>query len=538
MRKILNLVVLLAYSIVYSQGSGNIINSINVPASVSNPSVLIGANPVPSGTWKVYIKNDIIWETYNINGLETYIYTKSDVKYKPITYSPTYSEIIASLGYTPYNNSNPSGYINAESDPIWSAAASSYRTKNQNDLIYQPIGTYVSTETDPTVPSYSKTLSAFSVIKSSTDPLYVSLSGSYTDPSFIVSIPYSKITGVPSPPVQVNSDWNSVSGVSQILNKPVIPASQVQTDWNASTGLGVLLNKPVIPTDNSQLINGNGYITASSTNTLTNKSGNISQWTNNSGYLTSVPPQSFSSLTGKPTSLSGYGITDAYPLTGNPSNFLTSISSGQVTGALGYTPLSAEVDGSITNEIQSLSIVGSTISLSNGGGSVAVPGTVYSAGTGVNISSNIITNTAPDQTVTLTAGNRISITGTYPNFTIAYVEPAINIVTRTTNSNFTVSSTKQALVTYTLTCQVTNPLLVGTSTAMAYLEYSTNAGSTWSLPSQNGNSSGVGITVTLQLTNGQTGTLIGYIPANALVRIRTATSGTGSVTYVTGQETY
>jgi hypothetical protein len=29
-----------------------------------------------------------------------------------------------------------------------------------------------------------------------------------------------------------------------------------------------------------------GYITASSTNTLTNKSGNISQWTNNSGYIT------------------------------------------------------------------------------------------------------------------------------------------------------------------------------------------------------------------------------------------------------------
>jgi hypothetical protein len=29
------------------------------------------------------------------------------------------------------------------------------------------------------------------------------------------------------------------------------------------------------------------YITASSTDTLTNKSGNISQWTNDSGYLTS-----------------------------------------------------------------------------------------------------------------------------------------------------------------------------------------------------------------------------------------------------------
>lgn len=46
---------------------------------------------------------------------------------------------------------------------------------------------------------------------------------------------------------------------------------------------------------------------------------------NPSGFLTSVPAQSFSSLTGKPTTLSGYGITDAYPLTGNPSAFLTSV---------------------------------------------------------------------------------------------------------------------------------------------------------------------------------------------------------------------
>lgn len=40
--------------------------------------------------------------------------------------------------------------------------------------------------------------------------------------------------------------------------------------------------------------------------------------------LSAVPAQSFASLTGKPTTLSGYGITDAYPLTGNPSGFLTS----------------------------------------------------------------------------------------------------------------------------------------------------------------------------------------------------------------------
>ena len=82
-----------------------------------------------------------------------------------------------------------------------------------------------------------------------------------------------------------------------------------------------------------------GFITADSTDTLTNKSGNISQWTNDAGYLTTesdsqtlsfVSPDlsisngnsvdlsalsttslPFSSITATPTTIAGYGITDA-----------------------------------------------------------------------------------------------------------------------------------------------------------------------------------------------------------------------------------
>ncbi len=42
----------------------------------------------------------------------------------------------------------------------------------------------------------------------------------------------------------------------------------------------------VIPTNNNQLTNGASYITASSTDTLTNKSGSNSQWTNDENYIT------------------------------------------------------------------------------------------------------------------------------------------------------------------------------------------------------------------------------------------------------------
>jgi len=53
------------------------------------------------------------------------------------------------------------------------------------------------------------------------------------------------------PPAQVNSDWNSVSGVSEILNKPTIPPAQVNSDWNATSGVAQILNKPTIPSSST-----------------------------------------------------------------------------------------------------------------------------------------------------------------------------------------------------------------------------------------------------------------------------------------------
>ena len=68
------------------------------------------------------------------------------------------------------------------------------------------------------------------------------------------------------PAAQVNSDWNSNSGVSQILNKPnlatvatsgsyndlsntpTIPAAQVNSDWNSASGVSQILNKPTLAT--------------------------------------------------------------------------------------------------------------------------------------------------------------------------------------------------------------------------------------------------------------------------------------------------
>lgn len=47
--------------------------------------------------------------------------------------------------------------------------------------------------------------------------------------------------------VNVNADWNAISGDAQILNKPTIPSAQVNSDWNATSGVAEILNKPIIP---------------------------------------------------------------------------------------------------------------------------------------------------------------------------------------------------------------------------------------------------------------------------------------------------
>ncbi len=129
-----------------------------------------------------------------------------------------------------------------------------------------------------------------------------------------------------------------------------------------------------------------GTVTPTSTDTFTNKSGNISQWTNDAGYLTSetdnqtlsfaTPNLSISSgnsvdlsdlttttlawstITATPTTLSGYGITDG--VTADSTTAFTNKSGNisQWTNDSGY--LTAETDS------QTLSLTTNTLAISNG----------------------------------------------------------------------------------------------------------------------------------------------------------------------------
>ena len=159
------------------------------------------------------------------------------------------------------------------------AALTPYYTKTQTDAL--PVSTfsndagYITSETD------SQTLSF------STPDLTIS-NGNSVDLTSLktTSLAFSSITSTPTT-VAGYGITDAFDGVfASLTSKPTTVAGYGITDA-FSGDYDDLTNKPTIPTNNNQLSNGAAYITASSSETLTNKSGNISMFTNDAGYLTS-----------------------------------------------------------------------------------------------------------------------------------------------------------------------------------------------------------------------------------------------------------
>lgn len=135
----------------------------------------------------------------------------------------------------------------------------------------------------------------------------VATTGSYTD-----------LTNTPAiPAAQVNTDWNSVSGLSQLTNKPSlatvatsgaysdlsgkpsIPAAQVNSDWNAVTGLPQIMNRPVL----AAVATSGAYSDISGRPTLATvaTSGAYSDLSGKPSLATVATSGSYSDLSGKPS---------------------------------------------------------------------------------------------------------------------------------------------------------------------------------------------------------------------------------------------
>ncbi len=98
-------------------------------------------------------------------------------------------------------------------------------------------------------------------------------------------------------------------------------------------------------------------------------------------------------------------------------------------------------------DAQTLSFVSPNLSIL-GGNTVnlsALTGPTYTAGTGINLAGNIITNTAPNQIVGLAGAGTTSIGGAYPNFTITSTE-IDGSVSNELITSFGVNGTSDSLV--------------------------------------------------------------------------------------------
>ncbi len=149
--------------------------------------------------------------------------------------------------------------------------------------------------------------------------------------------------------------------------------------------------------------------------------------------------------------------------TGNPlgvNGVLTDNQDLTLTGntlSLANDPTPIDLSPYLDNtDAQILSLNTNVLSISNGNNVTLPTPPTYTAGAGINLSGNVITNTAPDQTVALNNGTGINITGTYPNFTINNTSPASSMsLTGTgmttvsgTAPSFTINTPAQIL-TYT-----------------------------------------------------------------------------------------
>lgn len=149
---------------------------------------------------------------------------------------------------------------------------------------------------------------------------------------------YGDLSGTPTiPAAPVNSDWNAVSGLAQILNKPSIPAPQVQSDWNAVSGLAQILNKPSIPAAVS--IDGNTGDFTFSGNGVSH-SGNAYTFTGSGTGIGSIAWALPSFMTASPTTLSGSG-TQTFALATQAANLVFAGPSSGVDAAPTFRALVA-----------------------------------------------------------------------------------------------------------------------------------------------------------------------------------------------------
>lgn len=280
---------------------------------------------------------------------------------------------------------------------------------------------------------------------------------------------------------------------------------QVNADWNASSGVAQILNKPT-------LFNG-AY------SSLTGIPAT---------FTPSAHTQAWSTITTTPTTLGGYGITDAYPLTGNPSAFITQ------SGARTAISLTTTGTSGVATYSSATGVLNVPIYANSGG-------TVTSVTAGTGLSGGTITAAGTiSMPNTGTAGSYTNVTTDAQGRVTSGTNRSQSAATRVLNTIFQISTARDAWVSYSVQITVTASI-AGGQNGDVILEIASDSGFTANV--QTLAISGLGQTYTLAIAlqgiQPQTVTLPGYVPAGYYARLRTVNvTGTPAFLYRAGQEVF
>lgn len=249
-----------------------------------------------------------------------------------------------------------------------------------------------------------------------------------------------------------------------------------------------------------------------------------------SGVLSVTGPATtaWSAITGTPTTLSGYGITD-----GITTSSLASTLTGYATTTALTTGLATKFDVPSGTTGQYLRGDGTLATYSPG------TGTVTSVIAGTGLTGGTITTTG---TIALpstgTAGTYSGLTTDAQGRVTAGSVRSFNYTTRSLNTCYQLSSTKDVLVTYSVDVATVSSLLsgqVGTVYLRTYSNSGCSTGTQELMRFVNGNTQTIGLSVTM--TQNVTATLSGVIPAGTWMQLVTEnTTGVPSFTARPGQE--
>lgn len=304
---------------------------------------------------------------------------------------------------------------------------------------------------------------------------------------------------------QVNADWLSGSGASEILNKPSIPAAQVNSDWNASSGVAQIFNKPTLGTaaaQNTTAFDAAGAAAAAQAFSI--------QRANHTGT------QAESTVVNLVTDLAGKQPLDS-DLTAIAALTTTSFGRSFLTLADAAAARTLTGAGTGNGTVTSIGLLSTDFSVS--GSPVTASGSITA-----NLNTSGVSAGTYNGTVTL---NNKGIATAATN-----LSQTDNVV-RALNSNFTPSATQRARLYYSLNIAWTVTAILSSS-GTVFLEYSVNGGSSFTTIMQSGRAIGA---LTLGLTGNDDMNVSGEVPVNALVRLRT-TSSNATITYVKGSEVF